>query len=205
MNDTPLDGMPFIEPSPDEEAWEAFLTLALTEIGGNDANGLSNAQLGELEGAVGEQLPFELGLLLIMGVPDGESWWHWADPAADVAQWTDQMRSGVLFDVQHNDTWLDSWGVRPDDGATALDVATAAFDSAPPLLPIMGHRAMPLTVARDEESTAANPVLSIVQTDVITYGTDLAAWLHREFEVPLPMWPETARRWFPFWSEFAEL
>lgn len=197
------EGMPGLDPAPDEDAWEAFLTLALERMDGKAANALSNAQLGELEGAMGHALPFEVGMLLVMGLPDGERWWRWSEPADDVAAWNASLLDGLLFDVEHNDVWLSSWGPQPVSLDDRRSLATAAFTDAPSLLPIHGHRAVPLTIARDETSSDSNPVLSVVQTDVITYGSDLAAWLNREFEVPLPMWPETAARWFPFWSELA--
>lgn len=194
--------MPALDPSPDEEAWEAFLVFALDHMGGNPDNGLSNANLQTLEAAVGRQLPFELGLLLVLGVPDGDRWWRWdEDPAARVTDWNSALLDGILFDVEENGLWLPSWGDRPTASADRSAAVSQLVAEASPLLPIYGHRAMPLDVAVDETAPEANPVFSIVQTDIITYGTDLASWLHREFEVPLPMWPETATRTFPFWSD----
>lgn len=205
MSDIPIDGLPAMEPAPDEEAWDAFLTWALERIGGNPENGLSNAQLAELEAAVDTQLPFEIGLLLIHGVPDDERWWRWDENPTDMLhRWNGDLLDGMLFDVEHNHAWLPSWGAEPGALDARLEVARQAFSDAPPLLPLYGHRAVPLTAARDEDSSDSNPVLSVMQTDIIVYGTDLAAWLHREFDVPLPMWPETPARWFPFWSELIE-
>lgn len=205
MTDIPIDGLPGLEPSPDEDAWDTYLTWALEQIGGNPDNGITNAQLAELEAAAGATLPFEIGLLLVHGVPDGDKWWQWNDdPTGTLARWNAQLLDGLLFDVEHNNLWLDSWGERSTDLGDRLLVATDAFTGAPQLLPLWGHRAVPLAIARDEEAAEANPVLSVHQTDVITYGTDLAAWFNCEFDVPLPTWPETAARWFPFWSELAE-
>jgi len=205
MTDIPIDGLPGLEPSPDEDAWDTYLTWALEQLGGNPDNGITNTQLAELEAAAGAPMPFEIGLLLVHGVPDGEKWWQWNDdPTATLARWNAQLLDGVRFDVEHNNLWLDSWGARADDLGERLLVATDAFTAAPQLLPLWGHRAVPLAVARDEEAAEANPVLSVHQTDVIVYGTDLAAWLHREFDVPLPTWPDTPSRWFPFWSELGE-
>jgi len=200
----PIDGLPNLDPSPDEDAWEAFLTFALEQIGGSPDNGVSNAQLREVEGAVGANLPFEIGLLLVMGVPDGDDWWRWDDPAQSFSQWQSSLRDGLLFDVEHNEFWLQSWGPQPTEGSDRLSLAAEAFAQAPPLFPLFGHRAVPLAIARDETSSDSNPILSVVQTDVIVYGTDLAQWLHREFDVALPMWPPTDTRWFPFWSELGE-
>lgn len=195
-----VDGFPPLDPSPDEDAWEAFLGLALEQLGGDPKVGLSNQKLAELEAVIGATLPFEVGMLLVMGVPDDPQWWQWQNPAEDWSRWQASILDGLLFDVEFNGLWLDDWG-QADEMSDRLAVAAKAVEAAPSLFPLWGHRAIPLTPARDETSSDSNPVLSVMQSDVIVYGTDLAAWLHQEFDVPLPMWPPTADRWFPFWSE----
>lgn len=194
----------FIEPRPDEDGWESFLTLALERIDQPLGPGLSNAALGELEDVVEHRLPFEVGLLLVMGVPASDGWHQWEAPATDWASWQARLVDGLRFDVEHNQLWMPSWGQRPETVAAQLDAATSHFEQhAPPLFPIFRHRAMPLTAAVGELSSDGNPVLSVYGTDVVSYGDDLAAWMHREFDVPLPMWP-AERRVFPFWSELIE-
>lgn len=202
-DDFPLDGMPALDPTPDEDAWEAYLTFALERLGADGSNGVTNAQLAELEAACGVALPFEIGLLLVMGVPDGERWRRWGDdPAGELAEWNAGLLDGILFDVVENDIWYPAWGDKPDPDHRGAAI-TEQFSAAPQLLPLYGHRAVPLAIATDETAMEANPILSIMQTDVIVYGKDLADWLHREFEVPLPMWPPTAKRTFPFWSDLS--
>lgn len=194
------DGLPGLDPSPDDDAWEAFLTLALERIDGGPGNGLTNGQLAELEGALGAALPFEIGLLLVMGVPATSGWWTWESPATDLADWNATLRSGIQLRVR-NGFWADAWGLRPGDVDHRVDAATEALSAAPKLLPIFNYRCVPVSRARGEESSDSNPILSVAEGHVATFGDDLAAWLHSEFEVPLPMWPPTAQRWFPFWSE----
>lgn len=176
------DGFPMLDPSPDEDAWEAFLEFAWERIEGRDENGIDNPLVAKIESAVGTMLPFEVGLLLVMGVPDGNEWFRWsADPAADLAAFNARLRDGF------------------DDDATRVE-----FDAAPQLLPLHSRFAVPVTVARDETSSDANPVLAVSGSSVTVAGRDLADWLHRHFDVPLPMWPETAERWFPFWSDLVD-
>lgn len=196
-----VKGLAELDPTPDEDAWDAFVTLAVERIGGSEANALSNAQLAELEGAIGEALPFEIGLLLVMGVPDGDEWWSWQDPAADVSRWQTMVRDGLLASVVHGDLWSAEWGIRPDDDSEREAALLAALAQAAPLLPLHGYDAVPLGVARDETDTSANPILRIQGGRAVTVGVDLAGWLNNGFDVPLPMWPETAARYFPFWSE----
>jgi hypothetical protein len=74
----------------------------------------------------------------------------------------DIPRRGVLFDVEQNRFWLDSWGERPDSLETALRVANDLVTAAPKLIPIFAHRMIP-----DESCLPGNPVFSVHQTDVI--------------------------------------
>ncbi len=203
MSDFDIDAL-FIEPRPDEDAWEAFLDFALDRIGGERSSGLSNRQIGELEAVIGCLLPFEVGLLLVMGVPRDDNWLQWDDPEADFASWNEKVLAGICFDVEHDDFWFAEWGPRPGVLAARLDRARAAFaHHIPPLFPIYGRCAVPLTAADGAANSDGNPVWSVDRTDVTARGDDLAAWMHGEFAVPLPMWPSEERR-FPFWTELIE-
>lgn len=191
-----------LDPAPDQDAWDAYLEFALEHLGADGSNGISLTTLAQLEAAAGTQLPYEIGLLLVMGVPDGERWERWGDdPAAQLAKWNMSVLNGILFDVENNQTWMPSWGQRSDEAGDRAEIVTTQFEAAPQLLPLYGHRAVPLAIADDETTADANPVFSIMQTDIITYGDNLAEWMHREFDVPLPMWPQMAQRSFPFWTE----
>jgi hypothetical protein len=153
---------------------------------------------------VGCQLPFETGLLLVMGAPVAEGWHQWHEPDADWAAWNEQLVGGVCFDIEHNNFWFDGWGPQPTALAARLQTAREQFESnVPKLFPIYNGRAMPLTAADGQENSDGNPVFSVDRTEVLMFGDDLAAWMHREFEVPLPMWPAEERR-FPFWTDLTE-
>jgi hypothetical protein len=82
---------------------------------------------------------------------------------------------GVLFDVEHN-FWHHTWGPRPDDPATALDVARHHLAHVPRMVPVYGHRYLPAG-----PGMAGHPVLSMWQTDVIYYGLDVADYINTEF------------------------
>ena len=201
-DDFTFDISSMMDPPPDDEAWEAYLTFALDILGGNDDNGLTNDELGELEGILGVTLPFEVGLLLVMGVPDDALWHRWNDyPAAKWADWNTRLHETLVAGVELDDTWVSSWGQRPDEAGDRSNAIERLLADAPPRRPGYDDRARPLTTARDVDVAESNPVLSIEQAQVTMRGTDLANWLHREFDVPLPMWPETAARSFPLWSD----
>lgn len=204
MADEPFgfDETPFLEPAPDEEAWEAYLEFALERLGADGSTGLTNKQLAVVEDELGLELPYEIGLLLVMGVPDDEQWFDWRDePVDQLARWDAWVLEGIAFDIRENGFWSPSFGPRPDDVEARIAAAEAAFASLPRLFPLHGHRAIPLDVPDGFDSNSGNPVLSVMQTDVIEYASDLAGWLHKDFGVPLPTWEQTGERRFPFWSE----
>ena len=106
---------------------------------------------------------------------------------------------GVLFDVEQNGFWYDGWGRRPSPVADALAVARRRLADVPRLVPVYGHRY--LAAGR---GSAGHPVLSVQQTDIIVYGTDLADYLRREFDPA----PGTPRGHVPgvvaFWRDLAD-
>lgn len=202
MTDFDLDAM-FVEPRPDEDAWEAFMNLALERIGGERSPGLSNRQIGELEEVLGYQMPFEIGLMLVMAVPSAEPWRQWTNAVDDWSAWNEQLVAGFVFDIEHNDVWSIDWGPKPATLAGQINVMREQLDAAPALFPIYGNHVVPLTAAEGQANSDGNPILLIDGSSVAVLGDDLAAWMHRQFEVPLPMWPAEPRT-FPFWSALAD-
>jgi hypothetical protein len=83
---------------------------------------------------------------------------------------------GVLFDVKNDVMWDPSWGERPTETDQALEIARRELARVPKLIPVYGHRFLPAG-----RRTSGHPVLSVHQTDIICYGTDLVDYIHREF------------------------
>lgn len=160
------------DPRPDEDAWEAYLNFVRPLLNASDETGLENAELSQLESVLGSPLPFEIGLLLVMGVPDTFPWRNWkGDQADQLREWNEQVSTSLKLD--------------PDD-----------FNSAPKLLPIYGNVAVPLSPAED-----ASPLFRIEPSGVTLAGLDLGDWLHKEFDMPLPWWPDNTPSNVPFWSD----
>lgn len=129
-------------------------------------------------------------MLLTCGVPVGPGWPDWRSPS--VSSLLSAPVDGVLFDVRENAFWLPAWGIRPSAPSRALDIARRALSTAPVLVPVYKHRYAPALPAR------GLPVFSVMQTDVVVYGVDLADYLHAEFGVGSPSSRAAAR--VPFWS-----
>jgi hypothetical protein len=128
--------------------------------------------------------------LLTAGVPVGDGWPDWRSPSARTL--LDAPIDGVLFDVEESAFWLPSWGTRPTTTPRAVEVARRLLSSAPALIPVYQHRYAPAL------PKSGLPVFSVMQTDVVVYGVDLADYLHVEFGVGSPSSRSPAR--VPFWS-----
>jgi len=154
--------------------------------------GLTDAEFDEIEQEFGFRFADDHRAFLTVGLPvntrpeprepgvfyaHSEPWPDWR--RAD----RDQLRAalnwpieGVLFDVEHNAFWHESWGLRPQDIASALATATRMLAQVPPMVPVYGHRYLPAG-----RGLFGHPVLSMWQTDIIYYGLNLADYIDREF------------------------
>ncbi|MEV6971418.1 hypothetical protein AB0M47_40620 [Hamadaea sp. NPDC051192] len=132
--------------------------------------------------------------LLAAGVPGGDRHWpDWRGSPALLGEALSAPIEGVLFDVEENDFWLTSWGIKPSSTDKAIGVARRALAQAPVLVPVHGHRYAPALDLADL------PVLSVMQTDVVRYGDTLADYFHREFGVGTAE-PLSSPKPVPFWS-----
>jgi hypothetical protein len=128
--------------------------------------------------------------------------WRNGDPGVlrDRLNWPVE---GVLYDVEHNAFWDDSWGERPEKRDADLDVARRHLAGVPKLIPIYGHRYLPAG-----HGSRGHLVMSVWQTDIICYGADLADYITREFGAPPPPNqpsaepPPPPRATVDFWRDF---
>ena len=161
---------------------------AARRAGGPAGPGLTDAEFDRIENEFGfefaddhraflaEKLPLNRPFVPEPGVVHmwQRPWPDWRDPDS-VRDQLARPVEGVLFDVEHNKMWHKSWGERPAAMAEAIEVAREHLATVPQLVPVYGHRYLPAG-----RGTYGHPVLSVVQTDIIYYGTDLADYIHRE-------------------------
>jgi len=164
--------------------------------------GMSAADVQHVEAELGFRLPKDFSYFLQNVQDPGSVLFPWAafniDKYNELIGW---VLHGIEFDVEHNKEWLDRWGKRPRATHDALELARRDFSTWPKLLPIFGHRFLAAEPCRE-----GNPVFSIMQTDIIYYGADLANYLEMEF---LPSATSRAVdfsriKQVPVWSDFAE-
>ena len=158
--------------------------------------GLTDAEVAAIESRYGFRFPPDLCAFLQTALPKGQQFPDWrSGDESTLRGWLDIPRRGVLFDIESNGFWLEVWGPRPALIGDALRRGEELLSAAPVLIPIYGHRMMP-----DEPHLSGNPVFSVVQTDIIYYGFDLADYLRHEFHLPgREPWPEKVRP-IRFWD-----
>ncbi|MFF8839564.1 hypothetical protein [Streptomyces sp. NPDC015130] len=183
-------------PSPlTPEAARRLQGMLRAEIG----PGLTEGELDAVEARFGFRFSADHRVFLAAGLPLGSPrWpdWRGGDPE-DLAGRLAWPVEGVLFDVEHARFWHPSWPLRPAETSDALRLAGAELATVPPLVPVYGHRYLPGVAGQH-----GHPVLSVMQTDIIVYGDDLAGYLRHEFLGQAS--GASARLGVDFWSYFVD-
>ncbi|GAB5457491.1 MAG: hypothetical protein Hens3KO_05210 [Henriciella sp.] len=162
--------------------------------------GMTLSEIASVEAQLDFPLPSDLKFLLENVQDPGGVLFPWSDFSIERYQeMIDFVWRGISFDIEHNALWLEKWGQRPSDLTAAKALAKKDFQTWPRLLPIYGHRFLAADPCLPD-----NPVFSIMQTDIIYYGTNLADYLLREFCPGRPLIMSEPLRRIPIWSDFAE-
>ncbi|RZU72919.1 hypothetical protein EV384_1309 [Micromonospora kangleipakensis] len=190
-------------PAPDVNPEGAALGIAaarrLRELGHvKIQRGLTEAELARVEHTFGFQFADDHRAFLAAGLPTGPSWPDWR--RGDHATLRDRLGwplHGVLFDIEHNGYWHESWGDRPHDRRKAVAGAEPHLRKVPQMVPVFGHRFLP-----SGRGSYGHPVLSMYQTDIIYYGHDLEDYIHSEFGGPAPHRGQEPEATVAFWRDF---
>jgi hypothetical protein len=180
---------------------DARALLAMLPAGNEVERGMSERELNRVEERWEFRFAPEHRRLLSEGLPTGSrSWPDWRNSSPEVlAERLAWPVDGVLFDVEHNTFWHPEWDPRPANTQDALDIARAQLAKVPVMVPIFSHRYLAA-----DPSRSGMPVLSMYQTDIIYYGTDLVDYFHHEFGRPAPTPEDHRYPTIPFWSYFLD-
>ena len=228
-----------------EETWQSYRTFSFEEfvasrVGGSDwqqgtcwLNGLNEQEITAIEQRYHLRFPpdYRLFLKTLHSVdrlqvgakykgghemfpitkPSFYNWQTDTEAIQDAYEW---LVSGLFFDVQHNDLWPQSWGTKPATAEAQETRVRELVDAAPKLVPVFAHRYL-----LAEPCEAGNPILSIWQSDIIIYDTNLYDYFLDEFGALCGVSNEDrqrlkaasnqeiqkrfeAYRAIPFWGEF---
>ncbi|MBC1804877.1 SMI1/KNR4 family protein [Listeria booriae] len=141
------------------------------------APGLTEDEIRKCEEIFDIKFPAALKNLLKEVLPISKEFINWRDHSKRnvlrIKKRLDWPWEGIVFDIEENDFWVQSWGVKPDLVTERIRVAKEKYDVAPKLVPIYSHRYMP---------EGSEQVLSVYQTDIIFYGTTLLEYFQIELD-----------------------
>ncbi len=163
------------------------------------ADGLKSEDIDNIESQLGFKLPPDLRFLLNhLDDSNGKGFtWKAFDLKAyeDVIEW---LQTGIEFDIE-NGLWLAGWGERPENMDEAKSIFREDFMSWPRLVPLFGHRFLPVDPCK-----SGNPVFSIMQSDIIYYGSSLGTYLYSEFlGINDDQGDWFPKDYIPIWHDFA--
>lgn len=165
--------------------------------------GLSDYEIEEIEARYKFRFPPDLKEFLQFALPVGEKWVDWrTNNEEEIKSRFDWSYEGICFDIEHNNFWLEEWGIQPTNLADAFEVAKTEIAKAPKLIPIFSHRFIP-----DRPNKSGNPIFSVYQTDIIIYGINLPIYLQNEFSYYFEEKQNAENieeRKIEFWSKFVE-
>jgi hypothetical protein len=157
--------------------------------------GLTDAEFARIEDEFAFRFADDHRQFLAAGLPSGRGWPDWR--SADRESLRDRLAApveGVLFDVGENAFWYEGWGPEPARKEDAVAVARRYLMTVPRMVPLYAHRYLPAGLT-------GHPVLSIYQTDIVTYGDDLRDWIGREFGLGAASETPGRRSTVPFWRD----
>lgn len=169
--------------------------------------GLTDREVETIKKRFGIDFPSDLKLLLQTELPVSSGFAHWRyginseTGKKEIEHKLSWPLEGMLFDVQNNSFWLDSWGVKPVDFEAQKKIAINEFSKHPKLIPIYSHRYI-----SSEPGEPGNPVFSVYQMDIIYFGNDLMDYFSNEFGIELPSSYSTPPKpeYIRFWTEMID-
>lgn len=162
--------------------------------------GLTNSEITVIQNNYGFVFPPDLRLLLQTEMPISGNFVDWRRiNKKHLEEKLNWPLEGICFDIKHNNFWMQEFGTKPETFEEAFEVVKKYLTNVPKLIPIYGHRYLP-----DQPNEVGNPVLSIYQTDIIYYGSDLNNYFRNELASANKFGSLGKVKPVPFWSKIAD-
>jgi hypothetical protein len=178
-----------------EAADPLYFHRLVSALGPNE-DGLSDAEVSEIEQCYGFRFPPDLRALLQYCVPVAGQFPKWRGDRAELEKALARPGDELRFEVEYNGFWLEAWGPRPPLTSAAVEFVDGLLHKAPKLIPVYGRRYMPSTPFE-----AGNPVFTLDGSNVSYAGFDLVSYFKHEFHLPFVEGNETSPRRIDFWSD----
>ncbi|ENX34605.1 hypothetical protein F889_01893 [Acinetobacter colistiniresistens] len=171
--------------------------------------GLTYTELEAIEQLFAFHFPIDLKIFLNHYLPISEKAWgfpNWRKALCDdqeknmIIDRLNYPKEGIAFDIQQG-FWLDEWGIAPNEVSERLTIFENNFKKYPMMIPIYSHRYIPVVPYEAE-----NPIFSIMQTDIIYYGTDLINYFCNEFSLNKNIFDKQREnhKHIKFWSQLVQ-
>lgn len=163
---------------------------------------MSDDQVLTAEQTFGVKFPKPMKYALNVGLPS--KCYNWGDLSNKNIDKINEALGwpleGLIFDVEFNNFWLDTWGKKPSSLEDAINITKEQFLKVPKLIPIFSHRYIP-----QEPDDWYLPIFSVYQTDIIYYGANICLYLSTEFaHLEYEQAIEDVQLHIPFWSCFCQ-
>ena len=140
--------------------------------------GLTDVEMGKIESTYKIEFPKSLKIFLMTVLPVSRGFYNWRNFEEDNIRFIKMVMNRPIEDVcelAEEIYWCDDWGEKPKDEVDIGRVVRNKLKNAPILLPIYGHRYIPVI------SVDNLPVISVHGIDIIYYGQDLEDYFEVEF------------------------
>ena len=159
--------------------------------------GLSDEEIQKVEKIYGIEFPEQWLAVYQQLLPISEGFYNWRDFSAENIEHMKRNLAapydGILESINEI-AWDISWGLEPDKVEEKNKKIRKMLESAPPLIPLYGHRFLPIL------ENKKMPILSVVDLDIIYYGLDLYDYFEVEFGHKRLVSDSKKYKEVPFWT-----
>ncbi|MCD8089238.1 MAG: SMI1/KNR4 family protein [Clostridiales bacterium] len=140
--------------------------------------GITESEFIRIENIYNITFPEELKEFYSCGLPVSKGFYNWRNFEVGninkIRKIIRQFKADIT-EAAGEVEWQSKWGREPDSAKERRAVITEMAENAPELIPVYGSR------AAAEVNIKNTPVFSVVGTDVIYYGKNIADYFEREF------------------------
>ncbi len=108
---------------------------------------------------------------------------NWLEDEEDIRWALKAVHDYISEDITRSAFWLNSWGAKPDTAEERIRIFNELYAKAPKLVPVHAHRYQVADLSLEKR-----PVLSILGTDVVYYGSDFRYYLLNEMAAHLDIY-----------------
>lgn len=172
---------------------------SLKEQGIEFETGLTEREISTIQYIYEIMFPESLRHFLMEGLPVSRGFYNWRNTEQNNIEFIKRMIEMPITRIDEVITeiyWCDDWGKEPQNAMEAEKTIRKKLHEAPKLLPVYGHRYMPML------SGVQVPVISVHGTDIIYYGENLSDYFYIEFGTKKQEEIDfDSIRHIPFWSD----